>query len=464
MGLNPLQQTLTACALGVTLGALAQARSMAPLLDRIRPPPDDAPLDSPDGPLAAVARAPGTAPIPPLRPLPPRGASSAPMPAVPIEEPCLVHGPSGCQRGALASFDEAVNRADRHGRPLRVSHLGDSVVAVDKLTRRLRASLQARFGDGGPGWIFVSQPSRWYHPQGVEVTARGWRMAAVVSNGAVNGDYGLAGAVFEPEGNVTETRLQTTLGNVAQVEVHFVGQPQGDALSITLDANPGETLSTANATTAWSRWSRTVPDGNHLVTLRTLGPRVRLAGLVMERTHGAVVDNLGLVGNSSRALQRNFEAPWQQALALRAPDLVLITLGANEVSHGHLGPPQRQRFAQAYRDVFRRIRGTRPSPACLVTSVLDAAEPVNGQLATRTSIPAFVQLQRAEALAAGCAFWDVYAWMGGSGSALRWRRFGWMEPDYTHPTGAGGARVADALLAALFATRRPVTPPAPPTP
>jgi lysophospholipase L1-like esterase len=97
-----------------------------------------------------------------------------------------------------------------------------------------------------------------------------------------------------------------------------------------------------------------------------------MAGLVMERTRGAVVDNLGLVGNSSRALQRNFEAPWQQALALRAPDLVLITLGANEVSHGHLGPPQRQRFALAYRDVFRRIRGTRPSPACLVTSVLDA--------------------------------------------------------------------------------------------
>ncbi len=464
MGLNPLQQTLALCALGVTAGAIAQARSLAPLLDRIRPAVDVLPGPGSMGPLPATARAPGTAPIPPLPRLQPRGAPIAPMPPIPVEEPCAQPGPRGCLRGALASFDDAVIAADRHGSPLRLCHLGDSVVAVDKLTRRIRATLQARFGDGGTGWMFPSPPSRWYHPQGATVTARGWHVLSVVTPGATDDDYGLGGAVFVPQGPVTETHFQTARSSAARVEVHYVAQSPGDAWSIAVDDEAPQVVSTASLTApGWTRWRRDLPDGPHRVTLRALGPRVRVGGVVLDRGRGATVDNLGLVGNSARAMHRNLEAPWDRALTLRAPDLVLITLGANEVAHGPLGPPQRRRIIEAYRDVLRRIRGANGRRACLVTSVLDAAEPVDGRLATRPNIPVLIPIQRAEALNAGCAFWDAFAWMGGRGSALRWHRFGWIEPDLTHPTTAGAARLGDALLAALFATRRPVVAP-PPTP
>ncbi len=465
MGLNPLQQTLAACALGVTLGAIAQARGLAPLRDRVRPPPseDDALSSaSQTGPMPGATPSPILARVPPLPRLPTRGAPLGPMPAVPVEEPCLQPSAGGCLRGALAAFDEAVVRADREGRPLRVAHLGDSVVAVDKLTRRLRASLQHRFGDGGTGWVFAAAPSRWYHPHQVSLEGRGWQSRSVVTPGATNGDYGLAGAVFAPQPNGAETRVRTTRGSAARVELHYDGGDGREGVSITLDDGPAETVRPApDAPPGWTRWARDLADGPHSVTVRAQGTTVRVAGLVLERRRGAVVDNLGLVGNSARALHHNYAQSWERALTLRGPDLVVVTLGANEVNHGPLAAPQRQRTVEAYRAVLRRIRGAAGQRACLVTSVLDAAEPVNGRLATRPTIPVLIPIQRAEALAAGCAYWDAFTWMGGRGAALRWQRFGWMEPDLTHPTTAGGARLADALLDALFATRRTLTAPPP---
>jgi lysophospholipase L1-like esterase len=60
-----------------------------------------------------------------------------------------------------------------------------------------------------------------------------------------------------------------------------------------------------------------------------------------------------------------------------------------------------------------------------------------------------VGAQHRAATANGCAFWNVYEWMGGKGASRTWQQRGWLVKDYQHPTLQGGERLAEALYSAL---------------
>ena len=143
----------------------------------------------------ATPAAPGLAPAPTREPedvdailnAPPPRTSAAPS-RDPIENP-----------GALDAFYEklAAVEARRPSTLARVAVIGDSVVADDKIPSRLRARLQARFGDGGPGFVYVSPPSRWYHHRGVQVEARGFNTHTIVHEERPDARLGYGGAIFE---------------------------------------------------------------------------------------------------------------------------------------------------------------------------------------------------------------------------------------------------------------------------
>ena len=65
-----------------------------------------------------------------------------------------------------------------------MAHLGDSLVADDKITGRLRRVLQSRWGNGGVGFQWVVPPSRWNHPAGVTAVGRGWALRSLVGERA----------------------------------------------------------------------------------------------------------------------------------------------------------------------------------------------------------------------------------------------------------------------------------------
>jgi len=60
-----------------------------------------------------------------------------------------------------------------------------------------------------------------------------------------------------------------------------------------------------------------------------------------------------------------------------------------------------------------------------------------------------VEAQRRAALANGCAFWNVYTWMGGKGSSKGWYNRGLVAKDFQHPTSEGAEMLAAALHAGL---------------
>lgn len=404
----------------------------------------------------ATPTAPGLAPAPTREPedvdailnAPPPRTSAAPT-RDPIENP-----------GALDAFYEklAAVEARRPSTLARVAVIGDSVVADDKIPSRLRARLQARFGDGGPGFVYVSPPSRWYHHRGVQVEARGFNTHTIVHEERPDARLGYGGAIFETRvGAATATFTLHARPNARRPtrwSLVYLRQPDGGEFETQLDGGSPEIVRTPNDVIEAATHTRDAPDGASSLTVRvhareTPAP-VRLFGAVIERDDtGVVVDNLGLVGSSAAALRRIDAAHWQGELARRNVDLAVVLLGANEAARGTVNPTQTQRHFEAVLASLRASGTTR----CLVLAPLDTASVEGDRVVSRPAVPALVEAAHQAALSQHCAFWNTYAWMGGRGSALRWQRAFLMEPDLVHPTAAGAVRVADALFDALLAAR-----------
>lgn len=430
VGLVALVTALTAA------GFTARSEGLGWLRDRLRAPAGPAApvIPARGAPGAVTPSAPAVVPPPPSPP-PPRGA----LPRVPVLDPCVARRENACVRRALSRFDEAV----AHDPLLRVAHIGDSIVADDKITARLRARFQARLGDGGPGFVFAAPPSRWYHHRLVRVSARGWDVRSVVADRAEDARHGYGGATAEGRDGAV-ARYESVGGPVSRVEVHYATGPERGALAMVVDDAVSERVS-ARGELGDAAWSLARPA--RAISLRAEGS-ARVHGVVMERARGAVIDNLGLVGNSARAMLANDESHARAALARRAPQLVIVLLGANEATHAYEGP----RFEEGFRALLRRIRSSGAS--CLVMAPPDIGIDDGEAIRARETIPPVVEAERRAAMAEGCAFWDTFAFMGGRGSVASWRRWQWVEPDLTHPTAGGGARIADALFDALFARRR----------
>ena len=135
--------------------------------------------------------------------------------------------------------------------------------------------------------------------------------------------------------------------------------------------------------------------------------------------------------------------------AHRDSDLVIVMYGTNEAEWS---PPKGSAMAEhekLFGELLATIRAANPNASCLVVSPLDQLDYKDDKLTPRDSIPAMVEAQRRAATEAGCAFWDVYAWMGGKGASLAWYKRGLVVKDFQHPTSEGADRIAAALFRGL---------------
>lgn len=372
---------------------------------------------------------------------------AAPPPAT-LEDPCVEDG-AVCRRHALDGFRLALaaQRAGKAAHPLRISYFGDSLTADDHITGALRQKLQAQLGDGGPGFVFALSPHPYCQHRAVSrLVGGGWEAFGVST--VVPGDHLLGlGGTAEGDGVI---RFVPVARTVHTVDVHYLAQPRGGSFEILADGAVVAAVATAGE---YKQSAFTggvvVPDGTRRIELRAQG-RVRLFGASLEAASGAVVDNLGVVNGTAKAMHNNnLAAHWQNQLAHRAADLVVVMFGTNEAEWLRPNGAGMDEHEQLLGDLLATIRKANPQTSCLVVSPLDQLDWREDRMPPRDSIPAMVAAQRRAAQAHGCAFWDVYSWMGGRGASRDWYRRGLVVKDFQHPTSEGAEQLAEALFAGL---------------
>ena len=361
-----------------------------------------------------------------------------------------------CQPQALDSLFAALSRteSDFVTAPVHIVQIGDSHTAGDRITGRLRAALQARFGDGGRGVLPPGVPYEGYAPLQVEVMADGWTttLAPLAGHmGYVRAGVGLTGVqavTVQPGGSLTIRRDSIP---AAFMRIGLCGEGPGrleveaDDASWTLDFGP-ERCAVLFTDAAPRQVRLRALDGVldlHDVRLTNIAP-------------GVEVSNLGVVGATLRDLAARDQAVVARELAAWEPALIILAFGTNEGFDDGLD-------VRAYEALLRgqilRLRRLAPRASLMILGAPDALRnggsngcSADGRRSPPPTLAVVRDVQRRVAADPGVAFWDWHGRMGGVCSAdrLATRDEPLMRGDRVHFTSVGSDWIGSLLHADLM--------------
>jgi len=356
-----------------------------------------------------------------------------------LEHDVEIVDPSG---QALRAFHRSLARGER----TRVMVWGASHTSEDRFTGYLRASLQARYGDAGPGFVLPARPFALYDHQTVEIAETGaWRALRVRGRSRTPDRYGPAGFAIETRRRATGFVRPSTPVDVARI--FYLEQPEGGHFGLRATGLAERTVSTRG-----DRVNAQLLRRSNLsqveITTRGDGP-VRIFGVSLEREQpGVIVDAMGSPGARLRD-----RLPWDERAMTRqlrelAPDLVVLAYGTNE--SGFRGRPI-ARYRAEVDEALRRVRAMSPDASCLIVGPSDWPErAADGTFRARPRTQQVIEVQRVMAARHGCGHFDMVAFQGGPVSMPRWVASGLAMRDHIHFTDAGHRRLAGALSRALL--------------
>src|SRR5436190_5793961 len=354
---------------------------------------------------------------------------------------------------SLDHFFEALQRTESRepGAIARILHYGDSPTTADMITGDARKLLQARFGDGGHGFIFLAKPWAWYEHNGVSLSGSGWTIDAASQTRTKDGFYGLGGASFHGDaGAHTEITLKDS--SHSRMQVSFLRHPAGGVFQIIAEGRALATIDTKGAVIEAGYFAADIPPNSRHLEIRVSSGQVRAFGVTFEkRGPGVEYDSLGLNGASITVLSHTFdERHWSEQLRRLNPDLVIINYGTNESAYEAFVD---QSYGKELTEVVRRVRAALPDTSILVMSPMDRGRrETGGEIGTLPAIPRLVTIEQRVAMQTGCGFFNTFLAMGGPGTMGQWYQ---AEPrlvgaDFIHPMPAGARIVGNLLYQALF--------------
>lgn len=402
-------------------------------------------------------------------------AASAPLVAAPLvaeQQPAQAPEPQTLPSSlstapltplALPRFSRALAELTSGDRQthVRVAWLGDSHTAADLWTGAVRKQLQARFGNGGPGFVHIGWDSPRYRHDGIKAQLSSkWSVEPAQyakSTRHDDGVLGLGGVRFAPSGAGSRASIELTepadataltwdlayrlLDPHASLRVTVQGASEGgEPVAIELDARsdePGAGDIRHHSFTSEGKTGR--------LSITAQSNRAQLFGAVVEgEKPGLVLDTLGLNGARVSTFLAWDEAAWQGELGRRNPALVVLAFGTNESSDP---APTVERYARVTAQLLARVKKAAPEADCLVILPMDRkGSDYPSRLAT---ISAGMSVSAHEA---GCATWSALDAMGGSGSMRAWSNESpaRASSDGVHLTGRGYAYLGDQLAVQLL--------------
>lgn len=359
---------------------------------------------------------------------------------------------------ALRRFFDALDRVEggRAVDDVRIVQFGDSHTAADIQTGITRRALQAKFGDGGRGFVAVGKPWKGYVQEGVRcgMSSEFSPERGRLERGSFSGDglYGLSGIALD-----TGVRNARAWADIApgthRAEIDYLERPGGGSFDVFVDGVRVVRVATRGDWTASAYRSFELEAGSaHQLEVRSVGDgAVRVFGVSLDRqTHGVVYDALGINGaRISTCLQWN-EAHFDEQLRHRDPALVVLAYGTNESTDESTPSDVYERQLV---DMLGRVARAVPSASCLLLGPPDRAVRSGDRgWTTSTKLLEIIASQRRVAEAAGCAFYNQLEAMGGAGTVATWAAEDppRARPDRVHLTREGYAELGSTFAADLL--------------
>jgi lysophospholipase L1-like esterase len=357
---------------------------------------------------------------------------------------------------ALRHLFEALARIDggQSHEDVTLVQFGDSHTAADFETGPLRRALQARFGDGGRGFVALGTPYKKYVQEGLRcgLTSEWAQDRGKLARGTFTGDgmYGLCGVSLKTTRPGARAWADYT-ARASKIELAYLEQPRGGSLDVFIDGSRVGRVSTKARATASGFHAFDVSEGPHRVEVATVGDgEVRLFGAILDRAQvGLTFDALGINGaRISNALTWN-EQHMAEQLRHRAPDLVILAYGTNEAGDD----TSTEAYERQLVDMLGRVARAAPTASCMLLGPPDRA--IKTREGTWVTLPKLIDViatQRRVAQAAGCAYYDQLEAMGGPGAIAAWAEEAVPRAghDHVHLTRDGYAQLGNAVAADIL--------------
>ncbi|MBP6313214.1 MAG: GDSL-type esterase/lipase family protein [Flavobacteriales bacterium] len=335
---------------------------------------------------------------------------------------------------------------------LNIVHIGGSHIQADMWTMELRHRFQTVVpGVGGArGFIFPFAMAKtnnpyWYVPK----FSGKWSMVKNTTQ-ADSSELGLAGY------SVTTTDPHTELS------INFRGEAySGYAFNTVKVLHSMDNSFGVEAVTSDSliSISKRVDEANGFTeftfsqqvdTLKlqfnrtdTVQNKFTLYGITLENDDpGFVYHAIGVNGASTPSYLRCQR--FTQDLALLDPDLVVFSIGINDAHDPNFSA---ERFKNNYEQLIRNVLSVAPKATILLTTNTDS------YVKRRTPNPnanAVRQVMLDLSAEYGCAVWDTYNVMGGSGSIAAWQAAGVARPDRIHFDREGYVLLGDMMFSSIM--------------
>jgi GDSL-like Lipase/Acylhydrolase family len=382
-------------------------------------------------------------------------------PEVRLENPCVAPSGASCSRTALSPFFESLDTlaSGKGASPAVISAFGNSLIAGDRIVDVVREELGGAFGDGGRGVLFVDRLAPYGPRVRAGVARSGWEARTLGEMKLAELPFGLTGIYHVATTPKASSRFALT--GEPRGTLWWLDVPRAGPLSVLADGKELARAEPQGNGQAQALSFDIPPGARHLDVIAESRGAVVLGVVLQHQRPGIVLDTLGVPSADANLFLRAQEDIFRAQLAERSPRLLLFILGGNEAKRLEWGRSNLAEVEEGLRTFVRRSRAASPGSACLVMGPIDAVRGGNGphKLTQRPYLDEVIRIERQIALAEGCAFFDIFSAMGGSGSLARFVQAGFVHEDLVHPRSHGldllGQLLTDALLRAWVESEDP---------
>lgn len=345
---------------------------------------------------------------------------------------------------ALARFADKL-AALKKGKKVkvRIAYLGDSMIEGDLLSQTLRSLLQQLYGGKGVGFVPITSQVAQFRRTAIATFSNGWKDLNF-KNTRKNNLF-LSGHVFYSSGNdwvnIRDNTTKDTASNLGKYLFYGVSNDSSFVL-VNKKNYPLEGKALFNR-------ERVLNDKGKSITLSTSDRGLPIYGVSFESESGVIVDNFSFRGISGLEFAR-MNNDFLKAINDHNPyDLVIFQFGINVLYN-----PDETNFnwyKRAAVPVIKKMKNSFSKADFLIVGTGDRAFRYADGYQSATGIEELIKVQAAMALQTNCAFYSLYAVMGGKNSMVDWatQSPSLANKDYVHPNALGARILGKHLFEAI---------------
>ncbi|HLF65610.1 MAG TPA: hypothetical protein VI603_17740, partial [Saprospiraceae bacterium] len=382
--------------------------------------------------------------------------------------PFQIHYPHGDPSFLYPLFD-AIQSLQPGKRAVHILHFGGSQIEGDRITEDLRAKLQGRFGGKGPGWL-PAVPYVGSRSFTIEYSDNWQRHAlyGLIDTTVQHNHYGALGlyARFtDPADSIsTDTtsqhawiQYQSRYGADVNVKSFrrftlFYGYHR-HPVELTLmggDQIIHQTTLQPSERTAVFQYA--LPQARREIKLEFTGKESpEVYGVSLEGSSGILVSNISLRGQSGTHFWTQPAHQLRTMFGTSNIKLIILQFGANVVPYTTTDTLIAE-YCYRFGKNIEYLKKLIPGVSVIVIGPADMAMKQGTEWVSYPLLPRLRDVMKKTAFAAGSAYWDPYAAMGGAGTIMDWVS---AQPplaanDHVHFTVEGAEKIAQWFYDALI--------------